>query len=156
MSIPLARGLCTAALGVIAACGMALPAIAGGGSDCHEKAARTNVEGDGDGQLSAAEHAAGAQKRFEMMDANKDGRIAAAEIDASHGAESIAWAKYRMSSADKIKKLDANQDGALSLTEYSDGSQKMFTKLDADGDGYLSAEEMRVDSKDRMSALDTN
>ena len=156
MSIASARGFYMAALGAVAACALAVPAMAGGGSDCHERSARTNVEGDGDGALSASEHSAGAQKRFEMMDANKDGRISGSEIDASHGAESIAWAKHSMSSADKIKKLDANHDGTLTLAEYSDGSQKMFTKLDVDGDGYLSAEEMRVDTKNRVSALETN
>ena len=103
---------------------------------------RMNVEGNGDGQISAAEHAAGADKRFEMMDADKDGKVTAAEIDASHGAESAAWAKHQMSSADKIRKLDSDNDGALTRAEYADGSQKMFSKLDVDGDGNLTAAEM--------------
>jgi hypothetical protein len=56
--------------------------------------------------------------------------------------------------ADKIKQLDTNNDGALTVTEYADGSQKMFRKLDADSDGYLTAAEMHVDSNKRMSAND--
>jgi EF hand len=152
-----ARNFYAAAFGVIAACAVSLPAMAGGGPECqHNKAALMNAEGDGDGRISATEHAAGAQKRFEMMDVNKDGKITATEINASHGAESVAWARHQTSAADKIKMLDSDHDGALTASEYADGSQKVFGKLDADGDGYLTAEEMRVEAKDRMSALEAD
>jgi len=153
MSIPSARSF-QWILGAVAACAISLPAMAGGG-DCHERLTRMDVEG-GNGQISAAEHAAGAQKRFEMMDANHDGKISAAEISASHGAESVAWAKHPVSAADKIKELDSNHDGVLSEAEYAAGSQKMFNKLDVDGDGFLSADELRVDPRNRMTAHDTD
>ena len=152
MSILSARSLQTAALGVVVAWGLALPALAGG-PDCQHQTAVTNVEGDGDGSISASDHAAGAQKRFETMDANRDGKVTASEINASHGAESVAWSKQRISAADKIQQLDSNKDGALSIEEYSAGSQRLFTTLDVDGDGYLSPAEMSVDSN-RMSARD--
>jgi Ca2+-binding EF-hand superfamily protein len=128
--------------------------MAGGGSDCQHRTAVTNVEGDGDGSISAADHAAGAQKRFDTMDANRDGKLTATEINASHGAESVAWSKQRMTPAEKIKQLDANKDGAVTAEEYAAGSQRLFTTLDVDGDGYLSPAEMSVDSKNRMSARD--
>jgi EF hand len=155
MRIPSAGNFYAAALCAIAGCGLSLPVLAGDGPDCQQKMTRLDVEGNGDGQITAAEHAAGADKRFEMMDANKDGKITAAEIDASHGAESAAWANHRMSSADKIKKLDSNNDAALTRDEYADGSQKMFKKLDVDGDGNLTAAEMRPNHQSRMSAQDT-
>jgi EF hand len=155
MSVPSARNFYSAALCAIAGCGFALPVVAGGGPDCKEKMTRMNVEGGGDGQISAAEHAAGADKRFEMMDADKDGKVTAGEIDASHGAESAAWAKHQMSSVDKIRKLDSDRDGALTRAEYADGSQKMFRKLDVDGDGNLTAAEMSAGHEKRMSAHDT-
>ena len=154
MSVSSASKLYAVALGVIAGSGFSLPVIAGDGPDCQQKMTRMNVEGNGDGQISAAEHAAGADKRFEMMDANKDGKVTAAEIDASHGAESAAWAKHKMSSADKIKKLDSDSDGALTRAEYADGSQKMFRKLDVDGDGNLTADEMSA-GHEKMTARDT-
>jgi hypothetical protein len=141
MSIRSAGRLPAVALGVLGAAILSLPAVAGGGPDCHQKTTRLDVEG-GSGQLSASEHAAGAKKRFDMMDVDKDGKITAAEIDASHGAESVAWAKQRMTSAEKIRKLDSDNDGALTFSEYSAGSQKMFGKLDVDGDGYLTAAEI--------------
>jgi hypothetical protein len=138
------RGLQAVALSALAACAVALPALAGDGADCQQKSTRLDVEGNPDGTITAAKHAADADKRFEMMDANKDGRITAAEIGASHGAESAAWAKHRMSAAEKVRKLDADNDGALTLTEYAAGSQKMFTRLDADGDGNLTAAELHA------------
>ena len=155
MSVPSVRNFYAAALCAIAGCGLSLPVSAGGGPDCQEKMTHMNVEGGGDGQISAAEHAAGADKRFQTMDADKDGRITAAEIDASHGAESAAWAKHRMSSVDKIRKLDSDNDGALTRAEYAAGSQKMFSKLDVDGDGNLTAAEMRGGHEKRLSAHET-
>jgi hypothetical protein len=142
-------------LGAVAACAISLPAL-GGGSDCHERATRMDVEGDTDGQISAAAHAAGAQKRFEMVDANHDGKLTATEIGASHGAESVAWAKHPMSAADKIREFDTNGDGVVTPAEYAAGSQKMFDKLDVDGDGHLGAAELRVDPKNGMTAHDSN
>lgn len=156
MSIRSLRKLYAAAFCTLAAGALSLPAIAGGGPDCQSKMTRMNVEGNGDATISAAAHAAGADKRFDAMDANGDGRITGAEIEASHGAESTAWAKHRMSSAQKIRKLDSDNDGALTRAEYVDGSQKMFRKLDADGDGYLTAAEMQGDSTERLTALEAD
>lgn len=145
MSVPSVRSFHAAALSAIAACAVSMPVLAGGGADCQEKAAaRMDVEGNRDGVITAVDHAAGADKRFAKMDVNQDGKITAAEIDASHGAESAAWAKHSMSSAEKIRKLDSNNDGALTRTEYAAGSQKMFAKLDADSDGNLTTAEMQT------------
>jgi Ca2+-binding EF-hand superfamily protein len=146
MSILSARNFYAVALCAVASYGLSLPALAGGGENCKEKMTRMDAEGGSAGQISASEHAAQANKRFDSMDVNKDGRIAAAEIEASHGAESAAWAKHRVSSIEKIKQLDSNNDGALTRAEYAAGSQKMFEKLDIDSDGTLTAAEMHVES----------
>jgi hypothetical protein len=124
---------------------IAAPAMAGGGDCAEKRMSRLDAEGTGT-QISASEHAAQATKRFESMDANKDGRITTVEIGASHGAESAVWAKRRMSAAEKIAQLDADRDGALTSAEYAAGSQKMFEQLDSDGDGTLTAAEMRINS----------
>ena len=87
--------LYAAALCVIGAYGASLPAIAGDGPGCREKAVSADVEGAVNGQLSASDHAANAQKRFDSMDADHDGKVTASEIGASHGAERIAWATAR-------------------------------------------------------------
>lgn len=136
------RSLCTAAFCLIAAFGISSPAAAGDGPGCQEKAAHIDAEGSANNTINAADHAASAQKRFEAMDADGDGRITAAEINASHGAERIAWARKPMSAADKIRTFDHNRDGALSAKEYADGSQAIFRQLDTDNDGNLMAAEM--------------
>ena len=151
MSILTVRRLPVIALGAIAACAVSLPAMAGGGPDCgHKVTTRMDVEG-GNGNISASDHAAGAQKRFETMDTDKDGRLTAQEINASHGAESIFWAQHRIASGERIKKLDSNNDGALTATEYAAGSQKMFETLDVNADGFLTPAEVSVDDSNRRA-----
>jgi hypothetical protein len=81
------------------------------------------------------------------MDTNKDGKISAAEINASHGAESIVWANHPASAADKIRSLDSNRDGVLTPLEYTNGSQRMFEQLDVDGNGVLTPSEMVIDPR---------
>lgn len=134
------RRLSAAMLCILGAGVVSLPAMAGEG--CPQKA-MADVEG-GNGQMSASEHAAGAQKRFDSMDADHDGKITAAEIASSQGAERIAWARKPVSSTDKIRKLDSNKDGVLTASEYANGSQAIFNELDSDSDGYLRASEMQL------------
>ena len=84
-----------------------------------------------------------------MMDKNKDGKITAAEISSSHGAESIVWANHPGVAAEKIRSLDTNRDGVLTVSEYSAGSQRMFDMLDVDGNGVLTPSEMVIDPRSR-------
>lgn len=42
------------------------------------------IDTDGDGRLSAAEHSAGSAKMFARMDADGDGKLTAAEMQAGH------------------------------------------------------------------------
>lgn len=146
-------GRLLAALCLIGASGLAFSALAGDGPGCRDKVS-ADVEGGANGQISASDHAASAQKRFDAMDADRDGKVTATEITATHGAERIAWAKNPMSGSDKIRQFDRNKDGALTLREYADGSQAMFDELDADGDGYLRAAEMQLGDAATMSARD--
>lgn len=46
------------------------------------------IDTNGDGQISAAEHETGSQKKFAEMDSNKDGNLSQAEFTAGH--ESMA------------------------------------------------------------------
>jgi Ca2+-binding EF-hand superfamily protein len=135
-------------LGVIAACSLSFPASADDAPGC-QRPQVTEAEGNADGGISSEKHAATASKRFEMMDTDKDGKISAAEINASHGAESIVWANHPETPAEKIRNLDTNRDGVLTVSEYSAGSQKMFHVLDVDGNGVLTPSEMMIDPRSR-------
>ncbi|MDR0184679.1 EF-hand domain-containing protein [Lysobacter arvi] len=103
------------------------------------------MDTDGDGMVSSAEHAAGAKTMFTRMDANSDGKVTAAEMDAHHAAKMAGKGdKMKMSSADKIKKIDTDGDGAITAAEHDAGSAQMFTKMDTNGDGNLTAAEMKA------------
>lgn len=138
-----------ATLGLIATCALSLPAAAEDEvPGCQRPQVTTReAEGTADGGITAAKHAATASKRFEMMDANKDGKISADEISAGHGAESIVWANHPASAAEKLRSLDANHDGVVSVSEYTSGSQRMFRELDLDGNGVLTPSEMMIDPR---------
>lgn len=137
-----------AALGVILTCTFSLPATADDAPGC-ERPQLKEAEGTADGGITAENHAATASKRFETMDKDHNGKITAAEIGASHGAESIVWANHPESPAEKIRTLDVNRDGVLTVSEYSAGSQRMFHVLDVDGNGVLTPAEMVLDPRSR-------
>lgn len=137
-----------ATLAVLAMCGCSLCAAAEDSPGC-QRPQLQEAEGNADGGITAEKHAATAAKRFEMMDKDRDGKVTAAEISASHGAESIVWANHPESAAEKIRSLDNNRDGVLTESEYSAGSQRMFHILDADGNGVLTPAEMVLDPRSR-------
>jgi Ca2+-binding EF-hand superfamily protein len=93
--------------------------------------------------LNTSEHAAGASRMFEAMDANKDGKVTAAEMDAAHERVTGQKAmKGEMTAADKIKVVDADGDGILTAAEHAAGSRKMFEAMDTNKDGFVGKEEL--------------
>lgn len=103
----------------------------------------------GDGPKKDGKRAEHMEMRFQQMDADKDGKITAAEIEAFQAA--------------RFAKADANGDGKLSLEEMDAARAekrqerfgRMIAKLDKDGDGQLSTDEMPMRGK-RMMKLDTD
>ena len=83
---------------------------------------------------------------FEKMDANRDGRVTAEEIDAMHASSASPGdtSRPKMSSAEKIRTTDKDGDGAITSAEHDAGAREMFGKMDANGDGSLSASELRA------------
>lgn len=77
---------------LLALCGLALsPAAFAQQHDMHAM-----MDSDGNGAISAAEHAAAAQKMFEKADADGDGSISADEMKAMHGNMMGAMQGHRM------------------------------------------------------------
>ena len=115
------------------------------------------MDTNNDGVISSAEHAAGAKTMFTQMDANNDGKVTAAEMDAYHAAKmgGKAGDKMKMTSAEKIKKVDTDGDGAISAAEHDAASTQMFTKMDANGDGNVTAAEMKAGHEKEMRSAKT-
>jgi Ca2+-binding EF-hand superfamily protein len=86
------------------------------------------------------------------MDADHDGKVTAAEMDAAQKAmpTSSSESPNKMTSADKIKVVDSNRDGILSADEHEAGSRRMFEKMDKDRDGTLTAAEISAGHKTMM------
>jgi len=137
-----------AVLVALITCGSTLPASADDSPGCQRPQLK-EAEGNPDGGITAEKHAASASQRFEMMDKDHNGKVTRDEIEASHGAESIVWANHPETGAEKIRDLDTNHDGVLSVLEYSAGSQRMFDILDVDGNGVLTPSEMVLDPRSR-------
>ena len=124
------------------AVGMMIAAGAAYGEGRHPPASFEAMDADRDGAISGREHHDAARMMFELMDRNGDGKVTAAEMDAAQ--ERITGrkrAKGDMSSAQKIKAIDANGDGVLTAGEHETGSRAMFEKLDANKDGGITRAE---------------
>lgn len=101
------------------------------------------MDSNHDGKISRDEHAASAKGMFATMDADKDGRVTAAEMDAAH--ERVTGQKAKagdMPAAEKIKVVDKDGDGVLTADEHAAGSRSMFDAMDTDKDGAISEAEL--------------
>lgn len=103
------------------------------------------LDTDGNGELTLAEMQAHGAARFEDADTNGDGLLSKAELEA-RGSERAQQRAARM-----IKRLDANEDGQLSmeeLTERRDPS-RMFGRIDSDDSGTITQAEFDA-ARDKM------
>jgi Ca2+-binding EF-hand superfamily protein len=131
-----------------------------------------SMDTDQDGSVSPTEHAAGAKKMFEKMDADGDGIVTAQEMSSAHkdmptarsdegASESATGTASRLgksdrpkSSASKIKAIDTDGDGAITAAEHEAGARKMFDKMDKDHNGKLSAAEIQAGHEKMLTAGD--
>ena len=98
------------------------------------------IDANADGQITQAELDAFAAGRFDAMDTNGDGSIDADELIAARAAQNEARAKAR---AEKmIERADENGNGVLEQEEIKRrDSNKMIERLDKDDDGSISEQE---------------
>lgn len=112
-----------------------------------------------DGRISAveADADAGFDARFDAMDGNDDGFIAAAEYTAYAKANLSTSAEHAARHAMPVVnqlwgRLDVNADGRISASEadVDAGFDGMFGAMDTNGDGFVTEAEYRAHAKAGM------
>jgi len=101
------------------------------------------VDADGDGAVTEAELEAHAKARFDAADSNGDGKLDAAELEAR--AEQARQERLARMAARMIDRADSDGDGAITFAEAEaarpDRATRLFERADADDDGAISREE---------------
>ena len=98
------------------------------------------MDADKDGKLTKAEMEAHRAAEFAAADTNSDGKLDAEELAAHHLARMTAPAAER--SAQMIARMEDDGDGSLSADEMNQTMQeRRFARLDTDKDGAISKAE---------------
>ena len=118
---------------------LSAPAFAGGNPD------RSELDANKDGKIDLAEIQAVRPdftvEKFNAADANRDGQLSAEE-----------WPGHRKHR--RYGKLDADMDGHYTLAElqaaHPDLSQETYATFDSNGDGKVSRDEVKVSVGDKL------
>jgi Ca2+-binding EF-hand superfamily protein len=97
----------------------------------------TEMDADKDGKVTSAEIAAHEAAQAAEIDADKNGTITAEELVAYHE----KMRQQRM--AERLKAMDRNGDGNVSVEEYEAAQTWRMARLDRNGDGQIESDEMR-------------
>lgn len=110
------------------------------------------VDADKDGKITPAEVDAFRAAEVTAADADKDGKLSATELSALHMARMTARAEAM--AARMIERHDADGDGLLTAAEFATrpAPQALFDRADTDGDGALSQAEIDA-ARDQMADM---
>ena len=107
-----------------------------------------NLDINNDGKISKKEIEKQRDFMVQSMDLNGDKMVSTQELIKRHAKRADFFAK-RM-----IKKLDSNDDGSLSFSEFKKSQQwkleRMFYRLDKNNDGFISKEEAQTARKNML------
>lgn len=132
---------------------LALPVAAmgpGGRGGEMERPAFTDLDMDGNGELTLEEMLAHRDSRFAEADTDGDGNLSRDEMIAA------AMGRVEASIDRRMERFDDNEDGMLSANEMDDmrprgpGPERIFGHMDADGDGVVTAEEFETAAANMM------
>jgi Ca2+-binding EF-hand superfamily protein len=89
----------------------------------------------------SAEDAAVQQALFDRLDANHDGTVSTAEMQAAHSQPPPAQSRPAATGLGMAAVLDVNHDGFVSATEHAAIARARFARMDTNGDGFVSSQE---------------
>lgn len=128
---------------------VALPADAHGGKrgGGGERPSFSELDVNGDGQLTLAELTAFAEGRFNERDTNGDGGLSAEEMLAAVDEDRQDRAERRIERM--MERADDNGDGLIQFDEIGpdDGGERRFSRMDTNDDGVVTEEEFAEMSK---------
>ncbi len=106
------------------------------------------LDADKDGKVTEAEIDAQRTARVKAADANGDGLMNADELAAMQLAEMTARAKVM--ATEMVARMDSDGDGLLSAAEMAvkSGPAKFFKRVDTDGDGAITRAEADAAAND--------
>lgn len=143
-----------AALGAVLLAGLTTVALADrgdtmgfGGDGAFLRFDFAAIDADRDGKITRAELEAHRTARVAAVDADKDGKLSAAELKAQ--AMERAGTRADEMAARMIERHDSDGDGLISAAELAAGPAPMdiFDRIDADKDGAISADEAEAARK---------
>lgn len=135
-----------------------------GGEDRAERMLK-RMDANGDGKVSQDEMLAGATKTFERFDADKNGEVTKAEVDAKRDAfrdarkafhavkanggearqearKTLREARMDRMGARMFERADADKNGTLTKPEMETAAAAMFKQRDRNGDGFITVDEI--------------
>jgi Ca2+-binding EF-hand superfamily protein len=101
------------------------------------KKGKAHIDRDGNGTVSRDEAPPKLLERFDQLDVNHDGVLDHQELSALHRGDNKG-PKAGMG------KMDADNDGKVSLAEFTDRSTRMFQHMDTDRDGAITQAELQA------------
>ncbi|MGN5374541.1 EF-hand domain-containing protein [Sphingomonas hankookensis] len=103
-----------------------------------------------DGVLTRAEAVANADRRFDRLDTDRDGRISAAERQP----QGDDGATPGRGGGRMLERADANRDGVITREEFRAAAMRMFDRQDTNKDGRIDAAERQQSRQQRMERRD--
>jgi Ca2+-binding EF-hand superfamily protein len=123
------------------------------------------LDTNSDGKVSQDEMLAGATQTFERFDADKNGEVTKAEVDAKRDAfrdarkafrevkasdgeakqaarEALRDARMDRMGARMFERADADKNGTLTKAEMETAANAMFKQRDSNGDGFITTDEV--------------
>ena len=109
-------------------------------SDAEDMFRRMDLNGDK--KVTTTEHAQFAEMKFKQADADRDGRLSAAECESDHTVDNKKVDKQ--ATVTHMRLVDTDGDGLINSSENTAFAKNAFTRGDKNSDGVLTEDEFEA------------